>query len=113
MAGVNAMAELASAFMAQDDWESVMEQNYLDNAHEIDGYGAQSYSAWKAGKAYDAGNLGGHIDTYLFKMPVDPQPVVSASAARDFYSGVMFGWTQNDLSTRWTRVSQMTRICLN
>ena len=69
MAGVKAMSDAADAFMAMDDWEKTFEQNYLDNKLYIDGYSQQMFAAWDQGKYYDAGNLMGLVDTYLFKLP--------------------------------------------
>ena len=69
MAGVKAMSDAAEAFMAMDDWEDTMKQNYTDNQRYIDGYSQQLFAAWDQGKYYDSGNLGGLIDTYIYKMP--------------------------------------------
>ena len=73
-----------------------MKANYVNSQHDIDGYMLQSYTAWKGGKYYEAGNLGGLIDTYLYYMP-DPKPTYPGNAGRDYYSGVFYGWVSEDV----------------
>lgn len=75
-----------------------MQKNYKDNQHWIEGYWAQMENAWSIGKYYEAGNVGGVVDTYLFALP-GPAPTKDypGNAARDFYSGVIFGWMGMDV----------------
>jgi hypothetical protein len=69
MDALDAMEEWSTPFMAQDNWLDVMKINYLSDEHAIEGYWLQAYNAWYDDKYYESGNLGGLIDTYLFKMP--------------------------------------------
>ena len=66
MAAWNTIGQIYEDFIAQEDYEEVMKQNYLDNQVAIDGYAAQMFLAWDAEMYYQAGKLGGLIDGYLF-----------------------------------------------
>jgi len=45
----------------------MLEDNYLADSHSIDGYLTQAKQAWEAGKYYEAGNLVGLVNTYIWK----------------------------------------------
>lgn len=109
MEAANLSFGITTEFMMQDDWEDIMEANYLEDQHSIDGYMLQAYTAWEAGgKYYEAGNLTGLVSTYLYDMdgtspspsPSPPSPwwtKYPGNAARDYYSGEIFGFTGLDV----------------
>ena len=55
-------------FIAQENFEAIIGQNYLDNKDAIDGFTAQMFLAWDAEMYYQAGKLVGLVDGYLYAM---------------------------------------------
>ena len=53
-------------FLSQPDWQQKIQQNILDHSHDITGFQQQMLDAWDAGKFYQAGQLAGLIDAYMF-----------------------------------------------
>ena len=62
------MGKLYDDFMAQENWEDLMKQNYLDNKAAVDGFIEQMVAAWDIKKYYESGKLAGLVDTYLYAM---------------------------------------------
>merc|ERR1719215_1279929 len=113
MAGVNAMAELASAFMAQDDWESVMEQNYWT-------------TPTRSMDTVLSLTAPGRLERLTMPVTLEVTLILTSSKCQSIHSQLFLpappvtstlescsDGPRMMLSTRWTRVSQMTRICLN
>jgi hypothetical protein len=56
--------------------------------------------AWEGGAWWNAGALAGQLDKYLLAMPQleEGNPgALPGNAARDFYSGVIYGWIGYDV----------------
>ena len=62
------IADIYAEFTAQEDYEKIMQQNYLDNKVAIDGYLKQMVEAWDIKKYYESGKLGGLGSAILFAM---------------------------------------------